>query len=276
MQSKIISETFFIISNYNTDPEQYLKYCSDYLIYDQSTDLSLKDRLKDKYEKISFVENSGHSISNYFRFFIDNYERLPDYMLLGKGNMIGRHISKEYFDRVYDNKCFTALYDAPKYLDKRGVAYHLYDGAFLEINNDWYTSAKPFKYFRTYNELLSFVFKNPIISKWLLFSPGACYIVSKEQVLKYPKVFYENLKYLVSYSYFPSEAYHVERMLTVIFNSNYEINPYMRDLTLFSNKIDEYRFAHKDKSLKKINRIIMTLINRYNRFLHLLMIDSHI
>jgi hypothetical protein len=227
------TSTFFIISNYNTDPERYLSYCEDYHIYDQSPDVEIRDSLRHKYSKISFVENTGHNISDYFRYFIDHYESLPQHMMLAKGNMIGRHITQEYFDRIYDNKCYTSLYNDRNFTDKTDVAYQLYDGAFLEVNNAWYASAKSHKYFKTYNDLISFVFKDPIIPHWLLFSPGACYIVSREQVLKYPKEFYENLKYLVSYTYFPLEAYHVERMLQVIFSANYEINPYMEDASEF-------------------------------------------
>lgn len=233
------SDTFFIISNYNTDPEQYLNYCNDYHIYDQSLDVDIRERLKRKYTQISFVENTGHNISNYFRYFVDHYDGLPQYMMLAKGNMIGRHISQEYFDHVYDNKFYTSLYDDRHWVDKLDVAYQLYDGAFLEKNNSWYAEIKPHKYFKTYNELLTFVFKTPIISNWLLFSPGACYVITREQVVKYPKEFYENLKYLVSYTYFPSEAYHVERMLNIIFNANYEINPHMLDVSVFHKKLEE-------------------------------------
>lgn len=227
------TNTFFIISNYNTDPELYLNYCEDYHIYDQSPDPTIREKLKNKYDKISFVENTGHNISDYFRFFIDHYDALPQRMMLSKGNMIGRHVSQEYFDRVYDNKYYTFMYDDRNYTDKCGVAYQLYDGAFLEINNSWYAQAKPHKYFCNFNDLLVFVFKNPIIPRWLLFSPGACYIISREQVLKYPKVFYENLKELVSYTYFPSEAYQVERMLHIIFSVHYELNECMLDRERF-------------------------------------------
>lgn len=247
------TDTFFIISNYNTDPEKYLEYCKDYHIYDQSSDIKIREQLKAKYTKISFVENSGHNITNYFRYFIDHYDHLPAHMMLAKGNMIGRHISQEFFDCVYANKYYTFLYDDRGYADKCGVAYQLYDGAFLEINNSWYALTKTHRYFTNYNDLLSFIFKNPIIPRWVLFSPGACYIVSREQVMKYPKVFYENLKDLVSYTYFPSEAYQVERMLNVIFSANYALNDCMLDIGVFKSRIEE---------LSKCNSRIHTQVRR--------------
>jgi len=239
------TDTFFVISNYNTDPGKYLEYCKDYHIYDQSPDIKIREQLKAKYTKISFVENTGHNISDYFRYFIDNYDHLPAHMMLAKGNMIGRHISQEFFDRVYDNKYYTFLYDDRGYADKCGVAYQLYDCAFLEFNNSWYVPARTHTFFTNFNDLLTFVFKKPIIPKWLLFSPGACYIVSREQVKKYPSVFYNNLKLLVSYTYFPSEAHQVERMLHIIFASSYEPNDHMLDLVRFKEKLEHLKVANQ-------------------------------
>ncbi|MDP1864010.1 MAG: DUF3431 domain-containing protein [Thiobacillus sp.] len=264
------TDTFFIISNYNTDPGKYLSYCEDYLIYDQSPDLELREKLKSKYEKISFVENTGHNISDYFRFFIDRYDDLPPHMMLAKGNMIGRHISQEFFDRVYANKFYTFLYDDRRYADKLGVAYQLYDGALLEINNSWYALTKVHKYFHNFNDLLTFVFKNPIIPKWVLFSPGACYIISREQVKKYPKVFYENLMDIVSYTYFPSEAYQVERMMHIIFGANYELNEWMLDRDVFKEKIE-----HATPNYSRLSGVVRRKLDNFGSLYHRTVIRIH-
>jgi hypothetical protein len=245
------TDTFFIISNYNTDPEKYLEYCNDYHIYDQSVDIKISEQLKDKYTKISFVENTGHNISDYFHYFIDNYDHLPAHMMLAKGNMIGRHISRDYFDRVYDNKYYTLLYDDRGNADQCGIAYQLYDGAYLEINDSWYISARTSTYFKNFNDLLVFIFKNPIVPKWLLFSPGACYIVSREQVQKYPGVFYENLKLLVSYTYFPSEAHQIERMLHLIFSANYELNDHMLDSARFQDELERQKQTNQNYPVRQ-------------------------
>ena len=185
-------------------------------------------------------------------------------MMLAKGNMIGRHISQEFFDRVYANKYYTCLYDDRGYADKLGVAYQLYDGAFLEINNSWYALTKEHRYFENFNDLLTFVFKNPIIPKWVLFSPGSCYIISKEQVTKYPKVFYENLKALVSYTYFPSEAYQVERMLHIIFGGNYELNERMLEREVFKEKIEQATQRHS-RLILVVRRKLNSLGGLYHR-----------
>lgn len=273
------TDTFFIISNFNTDPERYLQYCEDYIIYDQSTDPALRETLKGKYSKIAFVENTGHNISDYFRFFHDNYDNLPRWMMLAKGNMIGRHISKEYFEKVYRNKSYTLLYDDRANKDKPWVAYQLYDGAFLEVNNSWYVPFRTHKYFSDYNDLLRFVFKDPIIPAWTLFSPGACYIVSSEQVRKYPKAFYDNMRRLVSYTYFPSEAHQVERMMNVIFGANYELNPHMGAAAAFDAKLEAQaeingQAVRAGESLGgKAAALPRRLKNRFNMLLKALMLD---
>jgi hypothetical protein len=275
------TKNFFVISNFNTNPDQYLRYCEDYHIYDQSTDISVKDGLKKKYSKISFVENSGHSISNYFRYFIENYENLPCFIALLKANMIGRHISEEYFDRAINNKFYTPLYSDRNWVDRPGIAYQLNEGAFLEINNNWYAGSKPYKYFRTYNQLLSFIFVNPIMPNWLLFSPGACYIVTREQVLNYPKEFYENLKYIVSYQFFPAEAYHIERMLGVIFNGYYKIQPYMlncADFEIELKKIETFQmqsYTEKYSIFVLWRRLKASLRYKYNLFLYKLILKNN-
>jgi len=221
------TDTFFVISNFNTIPAQYLEYCYNYIIYDQSNDSSVIDQLKSSNWNVSFVEHTGHNLSDYFRFIIDHYDSLPNFIMFLKGNIIGRHVSKKYFDNVYQNKFLTPLYNDESFKDSVWIANLLYEGAYLEINTSWYVDSKPYDYFRTYNQLLKFLFVNPIIPKWLIFSPGACYIVPKENILKYPKIFYQNLHYLVSYRFFPIEAYHVERMMQVIFSGNYSLNDYM-------------------------------------------------
>jgi len=258
------TSTFFVISNFNTDPLQYLQYCENYIIYDQSTDNEIKTKLLNENLNTLFVENSGHSITNYFLYFIDHYESLPDFMMLLKSNIIGRHISQNFFNRVYMKKNYTFLYDDRNFKENPGIAYQLYDGAFLEINNAWYKNAKPYKYFETYNDLLRFVFKNPIVPKWLIFSPGACYIVSKEQVIQYPKAFYENLKYLVSYTYFPSEAYHVERMLHLIFCGVYEINDHMKNKVRFMEELRQLSIQQR-KTETPLKRKIKNLKELYHK-----------
>ncbi|MDA9272967.1 DUF3431 domain-containing protein [Flavobacteriaceae bacterium] len=235
-----MTDTFFLISNYNTDPSYLLKYCEDYIIYDQS-DKSFFDIGK---TKLKFVksQHTGHNISDYFQFFIDNYDNLPDQIALLKGNIIGRHISLEYFERVYQNKYFTYLYNDINIATNGKSYFLLTESKFVELNNSWYARYHPSRYFSNYNDLLKFIYKKPVISKYNLFSPGACYILSKKQITNNSKEFYINLLSILNYTLdpkFPSEAHQIERMLPIIFSSSYEKNSYMDSIIEFNHELSK-------------------------------------
>ena len=105
------TDNFFLIHNFNTVPEELLAYCKDYLIVDASTDEGTVSALQEKGLHFIHVENTGHNITTYFTYFAQHYAELPEVICICKGNMLERHCSKEYFDRVYDNSYFTYLYE---------------------------------------------------------------------------------------------------------------------------------------------------------------------
>ena len=54
----------------------------------------------------------------------------------------------------------------------------------------------PHRYFYDMDDFYRFVYKDPVVPRHCNFSPGGCYIISKEQVLKNSKTFYKNLNTL--------------------------------------------------------------------------------
>lgn len=270
------TDTFFVIHNFNTVPEEILAYCKDYIIYDASTEQKITEELRKRGYRYVHVENTGHNITTYFRYFVDYYEELPEYMCLCKGNMLGRHCSKEYFGRVYDNKYFTYLYEDKNIAEKlrqQGIGQEgdmmerlISESHFLEENTSWYVESPnhPHRYFDEYNSLLSFVYKKPVLPKYNVFAPGACYIVNRSQVRKHSPEFYRNMNKIMSYGMnpsFPSEAHQVERMLPVIFCETYEENEWMNDEAAFGQKIEEripliqFQDSIRGKRMKKLRRL---------------------
>ncbi|MBN1469625.1 MAG: DUF3431 domain-containing protein [Fusobacteriaceae bacterium] len=239
------TSNFFIIDNYNTVPKKLLEYCENYLIYDASDKIEISNEINRLGLKSIKVPRTGHNITTYFDFFIKNYENLPEVMNLIKGNIIGRHCSEEFFERVYDNKYFTYLYEDKEATKKmvHEIAFMTMENQFLEINNSWYVNSPehPHDYFTNFNDLLLFIFKSPVIPRYCTFAPGTCYIIRREQVLKYSKEFYINLYKIMSYGLrpnFPSEAHQIERMFPIIFMSNYEVNDWMNNLEEFDSLIN--------------------------------------
>lgn len=270
------TQNFFVIHNYNTVPVELLEYCRDYVIYDASDDAKTKQEMTALGINYVSVENTGHNITSYFRYFAENYENLPEVVTLLKGNIIGRHCSKAYFDKVYDNKYFTYLYedyesrsryDKLQYKEEPSIAYLVSDSQYLELNSSWYAQSAnhPHKYFSNFDDLLKFIYKDPVIPQYCLFSPGACYIVRREQIRKHSPEFYLNMNKIMNYGMnpgFPSEAHQVERMLPLIFEAMYEENEWMNSQVLFDEKLQERviimqeREAWNNKRFKRIRKLL--------------------
>ncbi|WP_022756597.1 DUF3431 domain-containing protein [Butyrivibrio fibrisolvens] len=242
------TDTFFLIHNYNSDPKELLEYCKDYLIIDCSDDSKTPDILKSSGYNYITLPNTGQNITSYFHFFIDNYDSLPDHIALLKGHIIGRHVSKDYFDRVYDNKWFTYLYQEQnmwakygKGGDENSIASLLSEDGYLELNNSWYMNQNhEYRYFYNIDDFYRFVYTDPVIPRYCTFSPGGCYIVSREQILKNSKTFYKNLNKLMEYKKevnFPAEAFLIERLLPWIFTSRLKTNPWMEDEEEFDDML---------------------------------------
>lgn len=271
------TSNFFVIHNYNTIPKELVEYCEDYIIYDASDRPEIREELEKEGLLYVPVKNTGHNITSYFDFFEKHYENLPEVLCICKGNMIGRHCSKEYFDKVYDNKYFTYLYEdkskwgeltkAPDGSEEDNkIAYLVSESQYAEKNTSWYVESEshPHWYFDDFDDLLRFIYKEPVIPKWCLFSPGACYIVRREQILKHSPVFYKNLCKIMNYDLapnFPSEAHQIERMLPLIFEAAYEENEWMNDEKLFDEQLAIRREIIKKKDewngkrFKKIRRL---------------------
>ncbi len=225
-QAKLKSN-FLVVSNHYNDISWVPEYTDNYIIYDQSaTDIypeiiDLKRVIKQKH--------LGHNIRDYCTFIIDHYENLPGCTIFATGNVFPRHVTKEYFDRVMNNDFFTPIENFKMHKENWPVCFFSSDGGFCEINNSGYLDHHPTKYFHNYNDFLRFCFKDPVIPRYIRFAPGANYIVPKENVLKLPKVFYQNLKTFVSHceTAIPGESHIIERALHTLWTCNFELNDKM-------------------------------------------------
>ena len=93
------TNNFFLIHNFNTIPTELIELCNDYMIYDCSDNQEIKTKLHQMNLPIKDVENTGHNITSYFSYFAEHYDSLPEVLCLLKGNMIGRHCSRSFFNR---------------------------------------------------------------------------------------------------------------------------------------------------------------------------------
>lgn len=280
LEEKLMNKTtnFFVIHNYNTIPTELLELCEEYIIYDCSSELDIKEKLHASKLNVKDVENTGHNITSYFSFFDEYYDNLPDVICLLKGNMIGRHCSKEFFEKVYDNKTFMFLYDEKQYWNKFskyninekneiGNTFLAMENVYVEKNDSWYVNSEnhPKKYFNDVDDLLRFIYKKPMIPQYCMFSPGACFIVRKEQILIHSREFYRNLNKIMNYGMspsFPSEAHQIERILPIIFTSLCEVNEWMNNEADFEKKLPEcsayiqYKYDNRPRKFKKLRKML--------------------
>ena len=194
--------------------------------------------LKEKYPEYNIVNGSpnGYNISDYMTFIVDNYDNLPDVTAFIKGNIVGRHVSQKVFDKVINNKTFTPIedwemHDQTQLSLQNGYAMMSCDGGWMETNDSWYLNhpKHPTKFFRNYNDFLQFCFKNPVIPKYVRFPTGGNFVVPKEYILKYDKIFYENLKIFADHARVSGEGQMIERALFTIWMCNFEVNDTMKD-----------------------------------------------
>jgi len=256
---------FLCISNYFNDLEWLKDYPNPHIIYDKTWIGGVIDNdnsqilpasgLSEKYPEFNVVNGNpnGYNINDYMTFIIDHYENLPDVTVFMKGNTIGRHVSKEYFDRIVNSQCFCPIEDwmyLEKNKDENALTEHIclecpdgkkilgtyamysQEGGWMEMNSNWYLfhEKHPSKYFKSFNEFLKFCFVNPPEPNYVRFPPGGNFVVPKQYILKYDKIFYENLRTFTNHTRVPGEGQLIERALYTIWMCNFEVADTMKVL----------------------------------------------
>lgn len=169
----------------------------DYVLYDRSN-TGLPNAIK--------RENIGDADYDKLSYIVDNYENLPDMFLLTKSNLF-KFITLEEWDILKYKTEFTPI--LTQYHKTYEPICHYENGVYCELNNSWYLHSVPAAHFNSYNEFASaFNLPNP---DYLKFAPGGSYIVTRERIHRYPKVFYELLRDLLPWSIKPGEAQIIER-----------------------------------------------------------------
>lgn len=224
-QPKQIERNMLVVSNHNNDLSWVPRRTSNYVIYDRSDKGTLPYTVD--HTKIIRSPNVGYNLYDYFTYIIDHYDHLPECVIFTKSNLFPRHVSEQYFDSVSNNTTFTPLEEGHRHATRRPVSFIDNNGGFNEVNNRWYMSEHPYKYFASFDDFLRFCYQNPTIPQYVRFAPGANYIVPRENILRVPKSFYRNLRMIISHQPFTAEAHIVERALYHIWTSDEPISPAM-------------------------------------------------
>jgi hypothetical protein len=230
------------------------KYAKKFEIFDQSNDQVFRCQLEELNDpRIKFSKHVGHNIIDYLNWIINNWDNLPEVVVFAKGNMLERHIDKEYWERIYLNNHYTFIYN-DKFLTDSENQFAGWSSDFTEINNSWFVSHSTHRYFTKTNQLIEFLYKSPRFPKYLTFSPGACYIVEKSRLQNKPLSLWIGLREILDYDFFPSEAWIVERLLHTIFFSEQDFKDYVYDEEKFLTAISELPDRSAEKVIKDKNQ----------------------
>ncbi len=251
------TDNFFCISHFNGDISWVKNIRKEnYIIYNKSGNNI--DHITDNYISIN---NVGYNIYSYLKFIIDNYENLPNVIVFCKDNIFTRHISIELFQKLINRKSFTCLED-DSFSGDFPINLKISDNGFVEINNSWYKFNFPRKYFAEYNQFYSYIFNDCNIPDFIRFSPGANFIVPKENILLRSKNFYKNLIKFINYSKLSCESHFLERSLNTIFNSNVQSSDCMDNEINTSGLIlleesCRLKISKEYKLIKKIKNLVI-------------------
>lgn len=255
-----IKENFLVISNYYNDLSWVPEYAEDYLIYDQSTADIYPPQLNQ--DKVIKSLHRGHNIRDYCTYIIDHYDQLPERIIFTTGNVFPLHIRRPKFDTLINNQYYTPLEDVKKYKEHWPISFFSSDGGFCEINNSWYLRYHPTKYFHSYNDFLRFCFVDPVYPRYIRFAPGANYIVPKENILKFPKVFYENIRLFVSHTdqAIPGESHILERAFHTLWTSSFTPSKNMLQKLDESFAPAQFTWPKKQRLVVMMQNILQTLL----------------
>lgn len=216
----------WLVSNYNQDPSAVIaRLTAPYLICNQG-DVSYIPTHLQKTGSLISSPHTGHNISDYLEYIIENYSNLPDSLGFAKGNLFPRHITEEAFLARQPLDGFVPLYSETEtykaqfhwFFPFRMVAQQVAPGYYLGIANDWYAKhRKPGKYFPKLNHLFGHFFRRDP-PRFIPFVPGACMIVPAYKIQRWPLDTYKMLYDAVTYDFFPVEAFHVERSMLYFFD----------------------------------------------------------
>ena len=257
-----------IVHNYNHNPSNLIDLLGDYHIYEASDSLSEEDREKIASihkDKITFTQNIGHSLTNWLDWIISNYENLPPVVALLKGNILERHMDSESFTSAIKNRRFTPLFRDAKLVELEGISFLVSPGLLAEVNNSWYAENSTCRHFKNLNDFLHFFFVLDFDPKFVIFAPGANYIVQDFQINKYPLEFWKTLREVVSYDFFVGEAWMLERLFHFIFTTETAIQPWFGtqgEAIAILNHTQNSSGIQNQRNLKRVSKRLSVRLKR--------------
>jgi len=184
-----------VVARYNENIE-WTKQFPNVIIYNKG------QKLNNGYKEVC-LNNVGREGHTYYKYICDNYDNLDDYIIFLQGNPFDHSPNiisnlKKYINNKELNIDFNFLSENIHYSSLN-----------LECNKYWQC--------KNIHKNWERVFGSNIGNHECIFGAGAQFIVSKNNILKNPKHFYENIVKMLEYTIDPLEGYDIERFHKYIF-----------------------------------------------------------
>jgi hypothetical protein len=181
-----------IVARYNENIEWTKQFGDRVIIFNKGPD---------EIEGAIPLPNVGREGHTYFHYICENYDNLDDYTVFLQGNPFDH--SPDVCELIHQqinnptNICFS-------YFNYRAFECNLIHGC------RWHPGL-PVS--RVYEKL----FEKPATDRNIIFGPGAQFIVSREQIRRRPREFYQKIVDMLGYHVGPDEGYVIERFQAIIF-----------------------------------------------------------
>jgi hypothetical protein len=209
---------FFVISRYKETFDWIHNYTENFLIYNKGEPIDGDSRILN-------VNNIGENIQDISEFICSYYENLPELTVFVQANPWD-HCRKEVFDKLILNDKFTPLESYNNIAEIEGHKKDT-DGGYMEINTNWYIVTQKIFHdkdsvYDNFDRFMNKYFDNYVHLEYIRFSPGVQYLVTKADILQYPKHFWESLRLEIKENK-STEAMIIERALWLIFTKKFNL-----------------------------------------------------
>lgn len=217
-------EWYHILTEYGYTKDDIIIYDRDHPGFNGE---NLDPKRFQKYGTVIKTPNVGYNIYTMGKFIVDNYENLPDFVIFIKCNILQNlHTTEKNLKKALIANYFFSI-ELNQSQTKYNSPFTINDYTYVEKvrSEEVVVNTKVYPRIKTFPDFINDLFIIERIPDYTLFSPGANYVVPKENILKYSKNFYKKMMTYTDYHHTEvQEAHWFERILFMAWEGSLDEN----------------------------------------------------